>query len=215
MGQERTSEFLSYHTEAKEGAECCNSDSLSALSYCATPPFLFWGHPCCTLQDDLLPEFHLGTRAKACYFPLNLTTSLLSLPLTICARYQHIASPLQIHSSLPCFVMGDLDSVNTSPLLAGLMLGPVWKVLKEHCKAIAGGGASFPFLMCCFSVDWHAGCPVTLSSLHRPPGRLYCGPPTTHSHLPTSFSTTRLAASVDRLWITPPGKCLCHSRLCS
>lgn len=43
IGQKRTSEFLFHPTEANGGAECYDTDSLSASSCHAVPPFLFWG----------------------------------------------------------------------------------------------------------------------------------------------------------------------------
>lgn len=46
IGQKRTSEFLFHPTEANGGAECYDTDSLSASSCHAIPPFLFCGCPC-------------------------------------------------------------------------------------------------------------------------------------------------------------------------
>lgn len=53
----------------------------------------------------------------------NTANTQGKLQIQRCTNYQCIASWWQIHPSLPCFMILELDPVNISPLQAGSVLG--------------------------------------------------------------------------------------------
>lgn len=76
----------------------------------------------------------------------NITNLYITTTPHQCASYQYIASQLQIHHCLPCFVILELDPVNTSPLSAGTMLGFVNRRRQSPVRHHRGRAFSFWFL---------------------------------------------------------------------
>lgn len=84
IGQKRTSEFLSHHTETKGGAECCDAGLPLPHPPCYATIFILWLTMLvlmegCILQGDLLPEFQLGSGAKPTASP--------SVQLPVCPSF--------------------------------------------------------------------------------------------------------------------------------
>lgn len=135
----RTSEFFSYHAEAKGGTEYYHSDPLSALCHHGTPPFLSLWPPMSVLRGSFGQEVgHKPVISPSVY------QSAIPSPHYLCQLPAYCLSSLNpFFFALLCDVGSGLCEHFSFAGWLNVRLCQ-WRALKGHFKAIVGGGASPP-----------------------------------------------------------------------